>query len=686
MGKSSKKRGVGGPSASRNRAQNHVASLGGLQEPHSKEAIPQKSEPIQSLIETYEKHYAESMEWLDQDPIEDIHASDHVPQAFRAQCEQRSQLQRIVRDPPNGIQDSQRFVLEWTGESVKSQGAWSRPQAAPYCTSNPFHAEGLSTIIEIQIDWRLLTNGGLDQDLICPVIGAGGWPFIPGSSIKGLFKRACSQAQARKWCGDGNGKKDTKPGCLRFHGAWPKDTSWTMGLLDLTHPQENWQLGFENGHEHRANAVISLLRPSLQVGISSQKALEAEDWEEITNILSNSLRLGLGGRTAAGYGVVWQPKRASAPQKKRVLLSLDLRGQGPASKLLDRSPEIRPTMFRAAIRGMALRLFAGIVDEHSAQTAVRDLFGGFNPKSKPTVGLLATHFAHRSAPKIGRFGEGKNEQDVYVCAGQLTWSLAPGQRSEALAPEASRRLSDLLSHLHALVMALGGFGRSWRRPDHRIFMASYRTRPIGCHWEWGQPSNMEPWIPRDAKQLGDLIEAAGQSAFYWLHPNVGRTQQRHEQVWRQHTAPWREVIHPHRMVVWCRPVETPESAQAIQWTHAPRPGEQREPGLNLSGTSLKGRLGEVGRLWIRMVPLQIGMLDEGEERDAMTFVDGAPSRQGNDVQLGGLWPGPFLEVVTCFPGQTPQQRDSAQIKFLSCMRQGATADPPFQQAWGVMPK
>jgi CRISPR-associated protein Cmr6 len=51
-------------------------------------------------------------------------------------------------------------------------------------------------------------------------------------------------------------------------------------------------------------------------------------------------------------------------------------------------------------------------------------------------------------------------------------------------------LKKLLEKLMQFAMVLGGFGKSWRRADHRLFFEDYYENDrykalIGCHWQWG---------------------------------------------------------------------------------------------------------------------------------------------------------------------------------------------------------
>jgi CRISPR-associated protein Cmr6 len=146
-----------------------------------------------------------------------------VPMMFRAQVGGRCQLQRLQKhEEPDIVQWADEWVdkvypeLPALGEQVKSR--------------------------DYTIAWRLITNSGVDDSVIRPVIGARGWVFYPGSSMKGLFRRACTKAQAEKYCGRTLKAGDWAPGSLRFQGGYPIDTSWTEGLVDIVHPQQGWQV------------------------------------------------------------------------------------------------------------------------------------------------------------------------------------------------------------------------------------------------------------------------------------------------------------------------------------------------------------------------------------------------------------------------------------------------------------
>jgi len=485
-----------------------------------------------------------------------------VPMEYRAQAPGRCQRQYISRP------DIQTWIKEWVERVDRRM---------------PFSTHGLK-IIEAPIDWRLISNSGVDEGVIRPVIGAGGWPMIPGSGIKGLFRRACPQESLQRWCGSDCGDKNLRPGILRFHGAWPADAGWTKGLLDLAHPQQEWQVGIGGGG-HGAFGVVSLHKPRLMIGLSStDPSISDSEWKEIEATLKTALRQGIGGRTCVGYG-------SSGSLSGDVIFECALEGQGPAAKLLDRTPEFRPTMFRAAIRGMALRLFGGLTDERVAREVVGRLFGSLGPGESQNVGLLATAYTDSNS-YLGSYGRDGMVQPIYGTSGCLQWRCMRSCRNgedESLAAE-------LLAALHGITMSLGGFGKSWRRPDHRIFLPDYVKTPIGCHWQWREPETLPGWI--DVQSSADLIQLLQKSR------NVaGRWLEATGQI-SGGSARWRELIDPGQMSIWIRRAEDRSDAEVIHWFHEPRDGEPRRDARDLRKSELAGKVNQVGLIWNRLLPLR----------------------------------------------------------------------------------
>jgi CRISPR-associated protein Cmr6 len=557
-------------------------------------------------------------------PLAGDDISRYVPREYRAQALGRCQRQ-YTKSP-----DLNLWIKEWV------DGANRR---------SLFTAAGLHTV-EVQIDWRLMSNSGVDEGIIRPVIGAGGWPLIPGSGIKGLFRRACPAARLQRWCGSPcqGGSGELSPGLLRFHGAWPTDVGWSSGLLDIAHSQQNWQVINTSPTSRSAVSVVSLYKPCLQVGLSStDPSLTAEEWEEIDYTLRLALQQGIGARTCVGYG-------SSGSVDSDVIFQCGLSGQGPAAKLLDGTFEFRPTMFRAAIRGMALRLFGGISDGNTAMAAVDRLFGSINGPEGQNVGLLATAYTVDRA-ELGQFRE-RGQQQIYATEGFLQWRLMRACRSG----ENEQLLSDLLEALHGLTMSLGGFGRGWRRPDHRIFDPNYPKFPLGCHWQWREPDKLPRWVDvQSGEDLSRLLQRSRELAEAWLKATGQRP---------GNPAGWREVIHPDRMRVWWRIASDAEHAELVHWFHDRRM-------LKLKGTALGGKMSQVGRLWNRLLPLRstdtnaqaaapIARSASSKIRPAALARGAVMARPGaarqqaassREVWIHDVHRGSFLETVVLFPDQ-----------------------------------
>ncbi|ESA33437.1 hypothetical protein N836_21305 [Leptolyngbya sp. Heron Island J] len=490
---------------------------------------------------------------------------------FRAQVNGRSQLQRIrdLRYSDADEQDAERWVDEWIIKAYPNAPAFSdEVQTRTY-----------------DLSWRFVTNGGQDDGIIRPVVGAKGWPFYPGSSMKGLFRQACDPAQAARYCGQELSKKDFKPGILRFHGGYPTDTRWTDQLLDIIHPQQDNQV--KSNKRSSAFFQVSLYKPALKFGISSTESLEDREWETIWSIWEKAIASGLGCRVSAGYG---QPTKAAG----QILYQTRLKGQGQAAKLIDGTGEFRPNVFRAAIRGHALRIFGGLTDGDTVDRIVEQLFGGIT-RGAGQVGLLSMAFTEESLD-LDEFGQGSYRQPVYRVKGLLTWQL-----TQSL-PEAQKAaLTKLIRALNRFAMMLGGFGKSWRRADHRLVYPDYyddSNKPlIGCHWEWlGARAQTVDTRAHQLEQVGSYVDQVRQAAREWM------TLQGHTPG---NPANWREAWHPSQVQVWGRLAQEKADSEAVQWLHGPYRRADRVASIregSIYRSDLTGRMGQVGRLWHRMYP------------------------------------------------------------------------------------
>ncbi|MEG4633848.1 restriction endonuclease subunit S [Microcoleus sp. AR_TQ3_B6] len=75
-------------------------------------------------------------------------------------------------------------------------------------------------------------------------------------------------------------------------------------------------------------------------------------------------------------------------------------------------------------------------------------------------------------------------------------------------PEDRDSLAELVKKVTQFAMLLGGFGKFWRRADHRIFYPKYTKHLIGCHWEWMNDRDNEVRTLDDAALLSQQVQEA----------------------------------------------------------------------------------------------------------------------------------------------------------------------------------
>lgn len=504
---------------------------------------------------------------------------NEIPLMFQAQVKGRGQIQYVANP-----EQAERWVDEWVeGAAIE----------VPKFNSNV-------KTKEYKITWRFVSNSGQDEDVIRPVIAANGFPFYPGASMKGAFLRACTPEQAQRYCRGKLSTTETKSRILRFHGAYPKDANWReTSLVDVVHPQEAWQV--KNNDSHSAVIQISLYQPTLVFGISSTVELEPSEWDTIWSIWDKAIERGIGSRVSAGYG---QP--INHPETK--LFTVGLRGQGLASQLLDKTGEFRPNMFKAALRGHTLRLFSGVTDENTAQELTRELWGGFADQDGAVVGLLGIAFNSIDL-EMDSYRYGNNNMPTYeLIKGNLSL-LCLRQ-----VPESDRNnLRKLATQLIKFSLLLGGFGKSWRRVDHRWFFSEYtknNNKPmIGCHWEFigksetyycpvNQLSDITTFLNnlRD-KRIAGWLRLKGQNPSHIV-------------------SNWREVWHPQKVQVWGRFAADDDDSVAVKWFH-----DFYDENKSIKGSSLTGKMSQIGRMWHRMYPRYVGGKDNGIKRQGREYVE-----------------------------------------------------------------
>jgi CRISPR-associated protein Cmr6 len=551
---------------------------------------------------------------------------DKIPMMYRAQTKGRSQLQYISS---NDEQDSERWVNEWIDR------VYPHP---------PEFGENVQTQI-YTLAWRFVTNGGQDDGIIRPIIGAYGIPFYSGSSMKGAFCQACTPQQIQRYQLTKNGDE---PSLLRFHGGYPVN-DWTDNLLDIVHPQQEWQVKTldttEKPDGESGFAMISLYRPTFKFGISS--LIPNPDWTEIWSIWERALGYGIGCRVSSGYGL-----SETVNPSAKILYKCSLKGQGQASQTINNDEgEFRPNIFRGALRGHALRIFGGLTDADTAKDLVDTLFGGIEGKGKQ--GLLGMSF-QSSSLSLGEFTDGYGEP-TYNVTGDLRWFL-----TQKLAEEQQETLKPFVASLMRFAMLLGGFGKSWRRADHRLFYEDYykNKKPlIGCHWQWHDKSLINDTLVRNLNHVAPFLDAVQTTAKSWMQcQGIKSNPNSH--------ADWREIWHPDNVQVWGRLAENQDDCKAIAWLHKPYQKSDRylqQPQLSIKQSPVTGSISQVGKLWHRMYPVVnvVRTADGGKKA--------RPTHQ-------------YLELLTIYQDDSPEYKS-----FSEFLHKKSTSEGSFQLLWGTSP-
>lgn len=600
--------------------------------------------------------------------------SDLIPMMFRAQIEGRCQVQRLISE--NRRQDADEWVDEWVegvGDRVPSFGKDVRTQ-------------------EYAIAWRFVSNSGQDEKVIYPVMGARGWPYYPGASMKGAFLRACWAEQAEGnileekvllYCGGEvpeNGTKTTKPGILRFHGGYPKNDNWKKrdlgkkrNLVDVVHPQENWQVTGENEGEHSAMIQISLYKPVFVFGISLMKqlhhqSLSEDEWKTIWRIWDRAIGRGIGCRVSAGYGLPKSPKDRSF-RKQNTIISIGLSGKGICSQLINKKPEFRPNMFKAALRGHTLRLFSGVTDEATAIALTEELWGGFASSDSSIVGLLGIGFDDMGIGLESKELEiynyvyyNKNNKRVVMPRYDLKNGKLSILAMRDISEKERKHIKTFLSALIKFAMLLGGFGKSWRRAYHEIFFPKYLINPfnknenhqpmIGVHWGFTELSQHLYCPVNELSDITNFLDNLyNKKVKGWVNKLRGREL-------NSVGSNFREAWHPDKVQVWARLAENELGSEAIFWFHKEDDGNPSIKKSILTGWAADNNRkphSQISRIWHRMYP----------------HFEGEDSKNLEPT-------GKYVEILTIFPdlSATGDRRDQ-QNNFLNFLQTTST----FTKVW-----
>ena len=563
---------------------------------------------------------------------------EDVPMMYRAQ------IGRCSLQYAGNQDDRTQWVKEWV-YPIPNQPNQREPRhqhLEPDLREASFHC------VKVEFPYRVFSNCGQDS-IQRPVLDVRGIPFIPGSGVKGLFRRACqerdrienkpkNESLTSKYCGD---KENLKPGCLRFHGAYPIG-NWANHVVDVVHPQQTRQVGMidpkkpiKKKDSTSASTLISLYQPTLIFKFS--RTDKSVDWSEVEKLLYEALRRGVGGKTSTGYGLGGKPEGQSnllpeytRQQSNQNVFHLDLKGKGISSLLLDKQHEFRPNLFKATLRGHLSRLLAGVCNcEPVVKAEVNRLLGGPDRKDTDREGVIQLFW--------------ESEGIKYDPVKRPTCYETEGILHIAAKSKAQSDDFTFVQEVLKFAYIMGGFGKSWRRVWHETFYPDYFINKkeekfhIGCHWESLTPNWINFQSDTATKQLQDFLAQLHKKccAHSGSHPPASLN--------------WREAWHPDRVLVYSKVVN---DSEVVRLFH----NDTFKTTSAIGGRNPGDKIPTfVSSVWHRMLPL--------------------PNNQ-------------YLEIVTIFHGdRAPWKRNNTdQLKsFIAEVKKALNITTIPDPTWGKEP-
>ncbi|MEM8613105.1 MAG: hypothetical protein AAGF93_13880 [Cyanobacteria bacterium P01_H01_bin.105] len=492
--------------------------------------------------------------------------SERVPMMYRAQIDGRCSLHFAGKDN----QDLDNWLEQWTHAGAQNQSHYQHQEPK-------LGWDGSIYRIEVEFPWRLFSDCGQDS-IARPVIGKNGIPVIPGSSVKGLFRRVCDEEQLEKYCGGAQGLDPSTVG-FRFHGAYPVG-NWCDRIADLVHPQQSRQV--EHKGDASAYALISLYRPQMVFEFSAAEHTQV-DWQEIHELLKAALQQGVGGKTSTGYGMGGH-EPGQAPNYPPPVRMVRLAGMGTKSVLRTDIPEFRPNLFKATLRSHTQRLLGGLcANRQVVDTAVRNFFG-----SSERPGKIQITWDDRSNndPKI----------EDYSVSGILKFADNPANRNKSASGTPTKTYNipgvlrfsgnptdvEFLFQILQFAYTMGGFGKSWRRVWHKEFYPDYpklNKFHIGCHWE-----SRDIVVPKSSEELAIFIDDLIQKCQHVIQSANNRP------------SSWAETWHRDRVAVFSH---LTSSSTAIKLFHY----KAFKNTIAVGGRKPKPKELSVSSVWHRMLPV-----------------------------------------------------------------------------------
>lgn len=438
----------------------------------------------------------------------------------------------------------------WTPKTEDIIQASNRPEnkiirEAWYAKNNPTSTYTPSPPKKPTLKLQILTpiqvgGGSWPEGMILPA-QIGGYPCIPGSSLKGSVLSWIKQSWAQM---DESERTFWESLIQSNRGGWrPRAIRFeSIPLNNLEpyplNPQQPWQV-FQ-----KSNRALSIqwqacpqeppspnpYRLNIQVILRKTLSPEQNSWLK-TRIKQALEHQGVGRGTRSGFGRLVE----TLPQGT---WEIKLKGMKPGIQTKDAKKQINgkyrwsPQVLRANLRSWFLRLSLGQLRREDAEILTSIIFGGFGSPAKLSLVSYRVHAGRtiESQSPPSRNQSTNDYANIDRKDAEEVWSLRATCNEE---------YKPLIGLLLELAQRLGGLGPGWRRPPHILSFNGYR----GSHFTT-QTDYQELCLADLIQALNQQIQTlAGQYRLPLNRPQVTPTGGIHS-IWESsNPEQWYDIVH-----------------------------------------------------------------------------------------------------------------------------------------------
>ncbi|MDY6940829.1 MAG: type III-B CRISPR module RAMP protein Cmr6 [Cyanobacteriota bacterium] len=379
----------------------------------------------------------------------------------------------------------------------------------------------------VQCAWRMRVGGIRGpEDILLPAFDAGGMPYIPSSTLRGVARSRGLQALIEKitreiandptreriseadsngakqptrqqaidrakreiatYFGDLDAPQEDRAGKVIFFDAYPLAEAWgnsENGLaVDIANNIWSWN-GDEPSYQPNPNLLLSLRKPTFLIGLRPMKHCDRDTFEKVKTWLIEGLQLGIGSQVNTGYGEMTVEKSESIAKslaKPFLQVKFDLSGQlihsyqkpnwkhhrGQYKFDPEAEAEVRPVAFKSMLRYWFRALARGVLPVQEIRDRLEpQLFGSIQPQTRGWVTCRIEELKPKPRTKKSQ----QTDRDALKQKGILKLSYSPQ------APQSQyETISTIFTDLTWLMFHLGGVGQGARRP-----LYSRKDRPNG---------------------------------------------------------------------------------------------------------------------------------------------------------------------------------------------------------------